>query len=62
MSSLNIGNLDRLLRIAVGLILIGLSVAGTIGAWGYVGALLALTGVVAFCPLYRLLGISTTAR
>ena len=62
MSQLNIGNLDRTLRILLGLVLIALAVSGTIGAWGYVGVVLVLTGAVALCPLYKLLGISTTAR
>jgi hypothetical protein len=62
MSQLNIGNLDRALRILLGLVLIGLAVSGTIGLWGYLGVVLVLTGAVALCPLYKLLGISTTAR
>lgn len=62
MSQLNIGNLDRALRILLGLVLIGLAFSGTIGLWGYLGVVLVLTGAVALCPLYKLLGISTTAR
>ena len=33
MSQLNVGNIDRTLRIVFGLILIGLAAFGTIGAW-----------------------------
>ena len=62
MSSLNVGNIDRLLRILVGFALIGLAVAGTIGVWGYVGVVPLLTGLAARCPLYSALGITTTAR
>ena len=62
MSRLNLGNLDRGFRILAGLALTALAVAGSIGSWGYLGALLATTGVVAYCPLYRLLGFSTTSR
>ena len=62
MSRLNIGNLDRVLRILFGLALIGLAGVGTIGAWGYLGVVPLLTGVVASCPLYTWLGIATTSR
>jgi len=62
MSELNVGNVDRTLRIAGGLLLIGLACYGTIGPWGFIGIVPLLTGVVALCPLYKLLGIATTAR
>jgi O-antigen ligase len=62
MSPLNVGNLDRALRILLGLGLIALAVTGTVGAWGYLGLVPLATGVAASCPLYRLLGIRTTAR
>lgn len=55
----NIGTLDRTLRIIVGLILIGLSLAGVIGVWGWIGLLPIATGIFRFCPAYRLLGISS---
>ena len=62
MFRLNVGNLDRALRLLLGLALIALAGSGKIGAWGYIGVVPLLTGVMAMCPLYRLLGISTTAR
>jgi len=62
MSSLNVGNLDRALRILFGLALIGLAASGTIGPWGYVGLVPLLTGVAARCPLYGVFGIATTSR
>jgi len=61
-SRLNIGNFDRMLRILFGLMLIGLAAAGSIGAWGHAGAALLVSGAAAFCPVYRLLGISTPSR
>jgi hypothetical protein len=51
----NIGSYDRALRIAVGLILLGLTLSGRIGPWGWIGIVPLLTGVFRFCPLYRLL-------
>jgi hypothetical protein len=62
MSQLNLGNLDRALRILLGVALIGLAAGGAIGAWGYAGIALLLTGVAALCPVYKLLGIATTSR
>ena len=62
MSQLNIGNLDRALRILLGLVLIALAASGSIGPWGYLGIVPLLTGIAALCPLYKLLGISTTSR
>jgi len=62
MSRLNVGNIDRVLRILVGLVLIGLATTGTIGIWGYIGVVPLVTGLAARCPLYAVLGIATTAR
>lgn len=55
----NEGNLDRVLRVGAGLLLIGLAVTGQIGIWGYIGVVPLLTGAVGMCPLYTLLGINT---
>ena len=62
MSQLNVGNIDRSLRILAGLTLVGLAAFGTIGAWGFIGAIPLVTGVVGLCPLYKLLGVATTSR
>lgn len=55
----NIGTFDRALRIAVGLILIGLSLSGVIGWWGLIGLVPLATGLFRTCPAYSLLGINT---
>ena len=62
MSQLNIGNIDRALRILAGLILVALAGFGLIGIWGYIGVVLIATGMIAICPLYTLLGVRTTSR
>jgi hypothetical protein len=62
MSELNVGNLDRTLRILIGQTLVALAAIGTIGPWGFVGIVPLVTGVIALCPLYTLLGIKTTSR
>jgi Protein of unknown function (DUF2892) len=56
---LNVGGIDRILRIVVGLVLIALAFTGTIGLWGYIGVVPLLTGAVGFCPVYPLLGMNT---
>lgn len=55
----NVGGIDRVLRIVAGLALIGLTLAGTIGAWGWLGLVPLGTALVGFCPLYPMLGINT---
>ncbi len=55
----NVGGLDRMLRIVVGLALIALAATGTIGLWGYIGVVPLLTAAFGFCPAYTLLGLST---
>ena len=56
---LNVGGIDRILRIVVGIVLIGLAATGTVGWWGWLGVVPLATGLVRFCPMYRLLGMST---
>jgi hypothetical protein len=60
----NESSLDRIIRAIVGIIFLALYFTGTVtGTLGIVlivlGAVLLLTGVVGFCPLYKLLNIST---
>lgn len=50
---------ERIVRVGAGLALVGLAVAGTIGAWGYIGVVPILTGATGVCPLYSLFGMST---
>ena len=58
----NIGTIDRSLRIVAGLLLIGLSLSGVIGVWGWIGLVPLTTGIFRFCPVYTLLGIKTCNR
>jgi len=57
--NVNVGRVDRVVRIVAGAALIGLAVAGTIGPWGYIGVLPLFTGFMRVCPAYSLLGINT---
>jgi hypothetical protein len=55
----NEGRADRLLRIATGLALLALVFLGPQTPFGWIGLVPLITGVVGFCPLYRLIGINT---
>ena len=55
----NVGGIDRILRIAVGALLISLTATGVIGAWGWIGVVPLATGLFRFCPLYPMLGIDS---
>jgi hypothetical protein len=55
----NVGGIDRILRIVVGLVLIGLAATGSVGWWGWIGVVPLLTGLVGACPAYKLLGMNT---
>jgi hypothetical protein len=55
----NVGGIDRVLRILVGIVLIALTVRGTIGMWGWIGVVALATGLFRFCPAYTVLGVKT---
>ena len=59
MPTANEGLLDRLIRISVGLFVLSLAFVGPQTPWGWLGVVPLLTGLVGFCPLYRLVGIDT---
>jgi len=55
----NLGSVDRIVRISVGATLIGLVAGDVIGPWGYIGIVPIATALLGFCPAYRLLGFSS---
>jgi len=65
---INEGRTDRIIRIVAGIVLLVLGIfvvlpAGWL-AWvlNVVGAILLITGIIGFCPLYALLKIKTTGK
>jgi DUF2892 family protein len=56
---MNESAVERAVRIAIGIALLALTVGGTLSAWGYLGIVPLLTGIVGSCPIYTLFGIST---
>lgn len=57
----NIGGIDRIARIIIGVTLIALAATGVVGVWGYLGVLPLVTAFIRFCPAYLPFGISTCA-
>ena len=57
----NESNLDRVVRVLIGTVLLALVFFGPKTPWGLIGLIPLVTAVVGFCPLYRLCGLSTCA-
>lgn len=57
----NVGNIDRAIRILLGLGLIVATLAGAISAWGWLGVIPLATGIFRFCPAYLPFGFRTCA-
>ncbi len=60
----NVNSVDKFVRIALALVIAALIFTGTIsGTAGIIFGILAVvflgTGIISFCPLYKVLGIST---
>ncbi len=55
----NVGGIDRILRIVVGLVLIVWAAVLGGPVWAWIGAVPLATGLFKFCPFYPLLGMST---
>lgn len=55
----NVGRVDRVIRIIIGLGLLSLAFVGPQTAWGYIGIVPLLTALVGYCPAYPLFGLNT---
>jgi len=55
----NVGGIDRILRLVVGIALVALAATGTVGVWGYLGIVPIATAALGWCPAYLPFGIST---
>ncbi len=55
----NVGNIDRVLRIVVGLAVISLVFWGPGTVWGWIGVIPIASALIGWCPLYTILGIRT---
>ena len=59
---MNVGTLDRAVRISVGFALFALAAGRVIGPWGYIGILPLLSGMFGSCPAYSVFGLSTCSK
>ena len=57
----NEGTIDRAARIVLGLAILSLTQFGPATPLGWVGIVPLATGLLGFCPLYRVLGVNTCA-
>jgi len=55
----NVGNIDRIIRVVVGIILVGNVFYALQHPVGWLGVILIVTGIAGKCPLYSILGINT---
>ena len=55
----NVGGIDKMMRIVVGAVLIAASATQMLPVWGYIGVIPLVTGLMGWCPLYRLIGLNT---
>ena len=55
----NIGNIDKTIRIIIGLALVALVFVGPQTVWGWIGVPVILIALFGWCPLYKILGVST---
>lgn len=58
----NEGNLDRGLRVVLGIVLLSLVFVGPQTMWGLIGLVPLLTGAIGMCPIYRIFGIHTCGK
>jgi hypothetical protein len=62
--STNVGTIDRVVRVVIGLVLIAFALSlgfpNTGWNWiGWIGVIPIITAILGICPLYSLLGISS---
>ena len=55
----NTGKIDRIIRVIVGVLLVGNVFTGIQTPIGWIGLILIVTGAFGICPVYSLLGINT---
>lgn len=58
----NVGTIDRIARVILGLALISLVFVGPQTPLGWLGLIFVVTGLISWCPIYRALGASTAKK
>ncbi|MGE5715651.1 MAG: DUF2892 domain-containing protein [Acidobacteriota bacterium] len=57
----NIGNIERVVRVILGILVVSLAFVGPRSPWAFLGIIPILTGVIGYCLPYALFGIDTTS-
>jgi hypothetical protein len=57
----NVGTVDRVIRLALGIALLYQGVMNG-QFWGYLGAIPFVTGAIGWCPLFSVFGIATSCK
>lgn len=58
----NVHNIERVVRVVVGIGLLSLVFIGPQTPWGWIGIIPVVIGIIGWCPPYAMLGISTCKR
>jgi hypothetical protein len=59
---INIGSIDRVSRIIIGVVILTLTALNIVGPWGWLAIGFIVSGVFKFCPAYSFLGIHTRKK
>lgn len=55
----NVGFIDKAVRIFIGLTIVSLAFFGVANKWFLLGLIPLFTGIIGWCPLYKILGINS---
>ena len=55
----NVGKIDRIIRIVIGILLVGNVFFALQNPIGWIGVILIITGIAGMCPIYSLLNLNT---
>lgn len=58
----NVHNIERVVRVVIGLAIVSLVFIGPQSAWGWLGLIPVATGLTGWCPPYAMLGINTCKK
>lgn len=54
----NVGYIDSIIRVVLGTLIVAIGLYYN-SYWGFIGLIPVISGAISFCPVYRLLGITT---
>ncbi|HXH73231.1 MAG TPA: DUF2892 domain-containing protein [Mariprofundaceae bacterium] len=58
----NVGSLDAVLRIIVGMALIMMALSHVFTPWTWIGVVPLATALLGYCPLYSVIGMNTAEK